>query len=265
MKKSNKRPIAFSLVSTNHGSLLVNRHDYILVENGGVGIGFQILHSSSFDQEEVDIALQLLDSRKKNYGTGVVALDCGANIGAHTIEWAQFMHGWGEVLAFEAQERIFYALAGNITMNNCFNARAIWAAVGSATGSIGVPVPDYFKPSSFGSLEIEKKDTTEFIGQEIDYSENKTQQTHMVAIDDLNLQRLDFVKIDIEGMEMAALNGGIHSIGKFKPQMMIETIKSNELEIRTFLTNWDYKFFPLGLGILAVHQSDPVLPEIAVT
>src|SRR6267154_3426860 len=141
MKKSNKRPIAFSLVSTNHGSLLVNRHDYILVENGGVGIGFQILHSSSFDQEEVDIALQLIDSRKKNYGNGVVALDCGANIGAHTIEWAQFMHGWGEVLAFEAQERIFYALAGNVVINNCLNVSARHCAVGAKCAQMEIPEP----------------------------------------------------------------------------------------------------------------------------
>jgi len=244
--------------------MLVNRHDYRMVENGCIGVGFQILETSSFDQEEVDNVLQLLDSRKRNFGNGVVALDCGANIGAHTIEWAQFMHGWGEVVAFEAQERIFYALAGNITMNNCFNARAIWAAVGAAKGSIGVPVPDYFKPSSFGSLEIEKKVTTEFIGQEIDYSDNRTQQTQMLAIDDLNLQRLDLIKIDIEGMEMAALNGGIHTIDKFKPQLMIETIKSDELAIRTFLTNFGYKLIPLGINILAVHQSDPVSSDIVV-
>jgi FkbM family methyltransferase len=51
-----------------------------------------------------------------------VAIDCGANIGTHTIEWAKKMTGWGAVIGIEAQERIFYALAGNIAINNCFNA-----------------------------------------------------------------------------------------------------------------------------------------------
>lgn len=265
MHKSTRRPTAFTLVSTNHGSMLVNRHDYRRTDQGSYGVGHQLLETSSFDQDEIDLALQLLESRQTHYGDGVVAIDCGANIGVHTIEWARFMYGWGDVLAFEAQERIFYALAGNITMNNCFNARAIWAAVGAQQGLLGVPVPDYFTPSSFGSLEIRKTDRTEFIGQEIDYSAATTQPTRMVAIDDLNLDRLDFVKIDIEGMEMEALAGARNSIAALKPQLMIEKIKSNEGDIRTFLDALGYKIFPLGINLLAAHGSDPLAARLAVS
>jgi FkbM family methyltransferase len=64
----------------------------------------------------------------------VVALDCGANIGVHSVEWARLMKDWGSVIAVEAQERVFYALAGNLTLQNCFNARAIWAAVSDTPG-----------------------------------------------------------------------------------------------------------------------------------
>jgi FkbM family methyltransferase len=92
-----------------------------------------------------------------------MAIDCGANIGVHTVEWARFMHGWGEVLAFEAQERIYYALAGNISINNCFNVRAFWAAVGHQNGSIQVPKPDYLIPASYGSLELIPSEHNEFI------------------------------------------------------------------------------------------------------
>lgn len=263
MKKTNKRPTAFVLVSTNHGSMLVNRHDYQLHENGNFGVGYQLLQTSSFDQEEVDIALQLLETRKNNFGEGVVAIDCGANIGVHTIEWAQLMTGWGKVIAFEAQERIFYALAGNITLNNCFNAKAIWAAVGAEKGTINIPMPNYFIPSSFGSLELRKKDSNEFIGQEIDYSDEKTQAIQLTSIDELNLDRLDFMKIDIEGMEIEALNGAQKSISKFKPILLIERLKSNETEINQFLINLDYKLFPLGINVLAVHSSDPIAPQIS--
>jgi FkbM family methyltransferase len=260
MKKANLRPIAFVLTSTNHGSMLVNRHDYRLVGDWGYGVGYQLLNTSSFDQQEIDYALQLLDSRRMNYGSGVIALDCGANLGAHTIEWAQFMDGWGEVVAFEAQERIFYALAGNITLNNCFNARAMWAAVGSSAGEIGVPVPNYFSPSSFGSLELRKTEKTEFIGQEIDYK--NLQPTQMIAIDDMQLPRLDLIKIDIEGMEMEALSGAQETISRAKPQMIIERIKTNEAEINTFLAHHGYRTFPMGINILAIHESDPVSKQI---
>jgi hypothetical protein len=92
MKNETKRPIAFVLAATNHGSLLVNRHDYRLVDDSGYGVGYQLLNTSTFDPEEISIALQLLETRKTNYGPGVVAIDCGASIGAHTIQWAKLMH-----------------------------------------------------------------------------------------------------------------------------------------------------------------------------
>jgi FkbM family methyltransferase len=260
MKNETKRPIAFVLAATNHGSLLVNRHDYRLVDDSGYGVGYQLLNTSTFDPEEISIALQLLETRKANYGPGVVAIDCGANIGVHTIQWAKLMHHWGSVVAFEAQERIFYALAGNIAMNNCFNAKAVWAAIGATTGEIGVPVPNYQSPASFGSLEIRKTDSNEFIGQPIDY--DKLQSTPLTSIDALNLQRVDLIKIDIEGMEVEALQGGMETITKNTPQLMIEKIKSNEDEIVNLLSPLGYRFFPLGINLLAVHVSDPVCPHL---
>ena len=50
----------------------------------------------------------------------------------------------------------FYALAGNIAINNCFNARAINAAVSSTCGTMRIPSLDYRKPASFGSLELKR-------------------------------------------------------------------------------------------------------------
>jgi FkbM family methyltransferase len=260
----NRRPVAFVMAATNHGAMLVNRHDYRLTPQGGYGVGYQLLNSASFDQDEIDLALQLLQTRRAHFGAGVIAIDCGANVGVHTIEWAQFMHGWGEVIAFEAQERIFYALAGNITLNNCFNAKAIWAAVGSENGTIPVPVPNYFVPSSFGSLEIKKTAHTEFIGQPVDYAHEKCAVTSMLSIDGLGLKRLDFMKIDIEGMEMDALTGAEKSITQFKPQLLIEKIKSNEDDIRQFLEKRGYQLFPLGINLLAVHKTDPAAKQVSV-
>lgn len=258
------RPIAFVMASSNHGTMLVNRHDYRMTPQGGYGVGFQILNKAEFDQEEVGLVLQILDARRKNFGDGVVALDCGANIGVHTIEWARHMHGWGEVCAFEAQERIYYALAGNIAMNNCFNARAMWAAVGASDGEIRVPSPDYHVPSSFGSLEIRPKVSNEFIGQVINYSSDHTIPTRMLAIDSLGLDRLDFIKIDIEGMEVEALSGASDTIKKFKPIMLVERIKSDDVEITQLLAEHGYKIFNIGINLLAVSTADPLCERIVI-
>jgi len=257
MLRSTKRPIAFVLAATNHGTMIVNRNDSYTANGTSFGVGYEIFGQSSCGQEEIDVALQLLDARKESFGAGVVALDCGANIGVHTVEWAKHMHGWGEVFAFEAQERVFYALAGNIALNNCFNARAFWTAIGAAPGTIRVPVPNYLVASSFGSLEIRKTSATEFIGQEVDYSDARTNETALRSIDSLRLDRLDFVKIDIEGMEMEALEGGRTSIGTYKPIMLIEGIKTDLGALTQFLKEHGYRYFTYGINVIAIHSSDP--------
>ena len=251
------RPLAFVLAASDHGTLIVNRNDYATQGDGSFGVGYQVLNNSSFDPAEIDFALRMLEFRRKFFGDGVMALDCGANIGIHTVEWARLMHGWGSVTAVEAQERVFYALCGNITINNCFNARALWGAIGAEEGEIMVPRPNYLRPGSFGSLEIRPSSRNEFIGQPIDYSAQAGQLTRLFSIDSLGLPRLDLIKIDIEGMEMEALTGAINTIRRFRPQMLIEKIKSDEAALRAWLLAEGYRVASFGLNLVAVHGSDP--------
>src|SRR3954463_2817654 len=165
------RKLAFVLAASNHGTMIVNRFDYRMVgADSGIGVGHQVLEAAAYDPVEIELALQLIETRHRFHGDGVIAIDCGANIGVHTIEWASAMTGWGSVIAIEAQERIYYALAGNIAINNCFNALAVHAAVSSEAGTLQIPNPDYFTPSSFGSLELQPRPSNEFIGQPIDYA-----------------------------------------------------------------------------------------------
>lgn len=262
---STQRPIAFVMASTNHGSMLVNRFDHHTTKDGSFGVGFDLLNTSSFAPSEISLGSQLLAGRRSHFGDGVVALDCGANIGSHTIEWAKSMFGWGHIIAIEAQERIFYALAGNITLNNCFNAQAIYAAVGAQAGEIPVPQLNYFSPSSFGSLELRKTDKTEFIGQDVNYSRENCVLTRMLSIDNLNLKRIDLIKIDIEGMEMEALHGAEKSLKQFSPTLLIERVKSNENQIIQFLERLNYQIFKIGINLLAIHKSDPAVKHIQIS
>jgi len=256
-----KRPVAFILVSSNHGTMIVNHNDHCTDDKGDAwGVGYQILHTGSHDHQEVDFILALLERRRKYFGAGVVALDCGANIGVHTIEWARAMYGWGEVLAFEAQEKIFYALAGNVVINNCFNVSARHCALGANCTQIEIPEPDYLLPGSFGSLELKKTARTEFIGQEIDY--RKTRPVPQISIDSLRLKRLDLVKIDVEGMEEDVLKGATESIATHSPVMMIEVVKSDKTIIERMLSGVGYKCYPLGYMLLAVHANDPLTHNI---
>jgi len=252
-----KRPIAFALVSSNHGTLIINRNDYRMFDEvNGFGLGFQILNSACYNYEEVKLLLSLLSNRRRFYGDGVIGIDCGANCGIHTVEWSRHMFGWGKVIAIEAQERIYYALCGNIAINNCMNAKAILAAVGNDTREISIPSPNYLKPASFGSLELRKGEDNEFIGQKLSYREEDCERIPQITIDSLDLDRVDLLKIDVEGMEADVLEGAQETIKKHTPQLCIEWIKSNADAIKGTLAGWGYRYFIVGENLIAIHNKD---------
>ena len=256
------RKLAFVLAASNHGTMIVNRLDYRMINaNEGFGVGFQILQTASFDPQEVQLAVQLLAARRHYHGDGVLAIDCGANIGVHTIEWAVAMTGWGSVLAIEAQERIYYALAGNIAINNCFNAMALHAAVSSEPGIMTIPNPNYMLPSSFGSLELRQRANNEFIGQAINYTEN-TAEVRKVTIDELDLPRVDFIKLDVEGMELEALAGAEKTITSRRPILLVERIKTSAEQLHRWFGDRGYVLRDAGINILAIHSDDKTLTEL---
>jgi FkbM family methyltransferase len=257
------RKLAFVLAASDHGTLIVNRFDYHAADaQRAYGVGLQILRGAAHDPREVDLAMSLLELRRRHFGDGVVAIDCGANIGVHTIEWAKRMTGWGSVLAIEAQERVFYALAGNIAINNCFNARAIHAAVAAQDGRMRVPTPDYQMPGSFGSLELRPRENNEFIGQRIDYSEAALTEIPALSLDGLGLERVDLIKIDIEGMEEEALVGAEALVARTHPILFVEWLKSARDRLEAWLALRDYRVFPMGINLLAIHQGDPSLGHV---
>jgi FkbM family methyltransferase len=181
----------------------------------------------------------------------------------HTIEWANLMTRWGKVLAFEAQERLYYAPAGNIAINNCFNASAVHAAVGAENGAIMMPAIDYHRPSSLGSLEIKPSANTDFIGQVVDHQAGPKVEVRLVALDDFRFTRLDFLKLDIEGMELEALEGARRTVEACRPIMLVEYVKARPGVLQAWLEARGYRCLTAGMNILAVHQDDPSLASIS--
>lgn len=254
--------IAFCLVNSRHGTLIVNRFDYNRTFNDQYyGVGAQILETGSYDLGEVETLKQLLPLRRKYNGDGVVVVDGGANIGVHSVEFAKFMEGWGGVISVEAQERVFYALAGNLTIQNCLNARAVWGALDAMPGSIDIPEPDYTQPSSFGSFELRERVGVENIGQTIDYGKT-TLRVPAITIDSFDLPRLDLLKLDIEGMELEALKGAEETIKTCKPIIYAECVKVDRAELQKRMEGFGYKVFPHGMNLLGVHSDDKTLDHI---
>src|SRR5437588_504025 len=120
------RRTAFVLASIMGHTMIVNRSDYAEgTEGREVGVGFGLLEHGSHEADIASMVCGLADHRRERLGPGVTIIDGGANIGSHTLTWARHMGGggpkpWGKVVAFEPQEWPYYALCGNIALNNCF-------------------------------------------------------------------------------------------------------------------------------------------------
>ena len=234
----------FVLAASAHGPVILNHLDFRQLKDGvELGVGLDLLVHGEFDLPLISMTCGALEIRWRERGVGVVALDCGANIGIYTLEWARRMEGWGRVLAFEPQERIYYALAGNLALNNLFNAQAINAAVGAKGATIGMPVPDYCVPGQFGGLSLNGKG-------EIGQSFWTTANVRLLAIDDIDLPRVDFIKLDIEGMEPDALEGAYKTIEANKPFMLVEWIKCGKEPIEAFMATVGFDVVTIGMNML---------------
>lgn len=245
-------PLPFILAATDQGALIVSRLDFHRLPgtDDGYGVGASLLNEGAYDREEIRVFLQVLMTRRAMYGDGVVAVDCGANIGVHTTCFARVMQGWGSVIAIEAQERVFYALCGNIALGNFFNARAIWAAAGEIDGCLCMPVPDYLRPASLGSFSILRPADGGDTGQKIDY-DNTTELVRTVTIDGMKLERCDFLKIDCEGTEAFVLRGARETIVRHRPAIFAETGKSDPASILAEIPE-GYAIHDCSNGVLAL-------------
>ena len=246
------------LISSDHGSMIVNRFDYRMTdEKRGIGVGWQLMNSGQYDMKEVGfLTCSRGDSRSRGRSSSN-RLWCEYWCSHHRMGKASSQSG--KVIALEAQEQVYYALCGNIALNNCFNVRALNCASGDQDKIIDIPTPDYFKPSSFGSLEIKQSDESENIGQRLE--EFSTVQ--QITLDSLHLDRLDLLKVDVEGMEFETLAGAKQTISQHTPQMLIEAIKINGDKMRHLLDDWGYDVYPLD-GNFSRYRTDPMASKCSL-
>lgn len=150
---------------------------------------------------------------------GWTALDVGANIGSLTVPLARFVGPTGGVLAFEPERSAYYALCGNVAVNNLRQVVCLQHAVGDHTGSIAVPELDHERTLNFGGLELDR-----------DYSGSNSYTVMLNAVDALHLSQCHFIKVDVEGMEADVLRGAAETIAGKKPVLYVENDREAKAE-----------------------------------
>ncbi len=99
------------------------RHGHMLYNLQDVYIGRSFDLYGEFSQGEVRLFSQILQP-------GMVALDVGANIGAHTVWMARAVGPTGRVIAFEPQRSIFEMMCANLAINAIGNGSRMRCQLG---------------------------------------------------------------------------------------------------------------------------------------
>lgn len=158
-------------------------------------------------------------------------LDVGANIGC--ISQAVLANG-GHVMAFEPQKEVYEVLLRNLTWAGG-NFEVMNVAVGAEAGKAKMAALDYSAKNNIGGLGIG-------INQANPWA--KHNEVSVVALDDLEIEeKVTFIKVDVEGYELAVLQGAVELIKRDKPILYVENDrveKSNALKrfIREELGYW---------------------------
>jgi FkbM family methyltransferase len=164
----------------------------------------KILRSSTGTEEPELAALSGLIS------PGDYILDIGANFGRYTYHLSKLAGPNGRVISMEPIPSTFKILKSNVARFALRNVVCVNQAASDVTGFAAMEVPD----SSSGGKNFYEAHITSVGSGAIP----------CIRLDDscLKLQRLDFIKCDVEGHELNVLTGATAVITKFRPILLIE-------------------------------------------
>jgi FkbM family methyltransferase len=194
---------------------------------------------------------KITDTLVKRYAKpGSVVLDIGAYVGTHAMFMSKCVGPQGKVYAFEPQPKSFRELFMNMKLNNISNAFLKNMALGKEEGKVElslIPQGNEGMASCYGGSGV-------FV--------------EMNTLDSFKLNNISLIKIDVEGMEDEVLAGGMKTIQKNRPVLIVEILGRRGREavyprsqakiqqtIKT-LKSWGYRVFRYddNFDFLAIPQ-----------
>jgi FkbM family methyltransferase len=173
-----------------------------------------------------------------------VFLDVGANVGNHTIYVAKFLRP-RSVIVVELTPPAIFILRSNIALNNLggvVDASLLGVGFADVEGRVVGRGPKHnlgnavFTLDSEGSLRVVPGDSL------------------------LADRRIDFVKIDVEGMEMAVLKGLEQTIARNRPALYVEVDDRNAEDFRQWLGANRYRLSK-SFRYYETNENFMVMPE----
>ena len=165
-------------------------------------------------------ALDLID---KYLPDNAIILDIGANVGSHTVYWTLERNA-KKIYSFEPLPDTFEILKTNIRLNRIKTRTKLYNIALSdevCKGSI-----KFYTEINIGGTSF-KKDPN----GKIDFK----------PLDKIRIpQKIDLIKIDVEGSEVNVLKGALKTIVKNKPVIVIETYDYKK-EVDNFMDSISYK------------------------
>jgi FkbM family methyltransferase len=146
---------------------------------------------------------------------GMVVVDAGANEGLYSLFASRRVGVTGLVLAVEPSPRELVCLRHNIARNCMSNVRVVPVALSDRTGRTILKLAEnehagqntlgefVYDIQSAGTHEVEQKPLDTVLAQE-------------------NVQRVDLIKADVEGAELALLMGARETLRRYKPTLLCE-------------------------------------------
>jgi FkbM family methyltransferase len=173
---------------------------------------------------------------------GGTIIDVGANIGLYTIRACAIVGPKGHVVSIEAAPPHADAVQKNIELNDVHNATLLNCAVGDMNGFAVLTLP---RDTNLGMFTLGDVDGVEKF------------RVPIRRIDDIisenNVDRVDFIKMDIEGSELHALRGARQTLERFHPTILIELNEialkrcgTSSREVKSFLSSLGYKGSIIG-------------------
>jgi FkbM family methyltransferase len=148
---------------------------------------------------------------------GEVGIDLGANFGVYTKYLSDLVGSTGSVLSVEPIQSTFEVLTTNVKKLGLRNVKLVQAAISAEPGVVRMELPDYQKG---GTNFYEARVVT----ITADDKGSHTVEVPASTLDQLTAKfdRLDFIKCDVEGHELACLSGAKELLSRFQPAWLIE-------------------------------------------